>query len=101
MSGRGPLHGYRIIDVTSMISGPLATQILADQGADVVKVENPDGGDYTRAVPNRGGGLSAAFLNNNRNKRSVSINLKLERGRSAVMRLVSRADVFVQNFRPG
>jgi crotonobetainyl-CoA:carnitine CoA-transferase CaiB-like acyl-CoA transferase len=101
MPGRGPLHGYRIIDLTSMISGPLATQILGDQGADVVKVENPDGGDYTRAAPNRRGGLSAVFLSNNRNKRSVAINLKHERGRSVLMRLVSRADVFVQNFRPG
>src|SRR5436309_4701060 len=101
MSGQGPLHGYRIIDVTSMISGPLATQILGDQGADVVKVENPEGGDYTRAAPNQRGGLSAVFLSNNRNKRSVAVNLKHERGRSVLMRLVSRADVFVQNFRPG
>src|SRR5437867_3721527 len=98
MAGRGPLDGYRIIDVTSMISGPLATQILADQGADVVKVENPDGGDHTRAAPNRRGGLSAAFLNNNRNKRSITINLRHERGRAVLMRLVSHADVFVQNF---
>lgn len=97
----GPLHGYRIIDVTSMISGPLATQILADQGADVLKVENPDGGDHTRAAPNRRGGLSALFLNSNRNKRSVAVNLRHERGRAVLMRFVSRADVFVQNFRPG
>jgi crotonobetainyl-CoA:carnitine CoA-transferase CaiB-like acyl-CoA transferase len=53
MAGRGPLEGYRIIDVTSMISGPLATQILADQGADVLKVENPSGGDHTRAACRR------------------------------------------------
>jgi crotonobetainyl-CoA:carnitine CoA-transferase CaiB-like acyl-CoA transferase len=97
----GPLHGYRIIDVTSMISGPLATQILADQGADVLKIENPDGGDHTRAAPNRRGGLSALFLNSNRNKRSVAVNLRHERGRAVLMRFVSRADVFVQNFRPG
>ena len=83
----GPLHGYRIIDVTSMISGPLATQILADQGADVLKVENPDGGDHTRAAPNRRGGLSALFLNSNRNKRSVAVNLRHERGRAVLMRL--------------
>ncbi|MET0153682.1 MAG: CaiB/BaiF CoA-transferase family protein [Candidatus Binatia bacterium] len=101
MVGAGPLRGYRVIDVTAMISGPLATQILADQGADVIKVENPAGGDHTRASPNRRGGLPAAFLNNNRNKRSVAIDLKHETGRAVLMRLVSGADVFVQNFRPG
>ena len=72
----GPLDGYRIIDLTSMISGPLATMILADQGADVIKVENPDGGDHTRAANNRRNGFSASFLNNNRNKRSVTLDLK-------------------------
>ena len=72
----GPLHGYRIIDVTSMVSGPLATMLLADQGADVIKVENPNGGDLTRAATNQRGGFSAAFLNNNRNKRSIALNLK-------------------------
>ena len=97
----GPLSAYRIIDVTAMISGPLATQILADQGADVIKVENPAGGDHTRASPNRRGDLPAVFLNNNRNKRSVAIDLKHERGRAVLMRLVAGADVFVQNFRPG
>ena len=58
----GPLDGYRIIDVTAMVSGPLATMLLADQGADVIKIENPIHGDFTRAVPNRRQGLSAAFL---------------------------------------
>jgi crotonobetainyl-CoA:carnitine CoA-transferase CaiB-like acyl-CoA transferase len=97
----GPLDGYRIIDLTAMVSGPLATMMLADQGADVIKVENPATGDFTRAVPNRRRGLSAAFLNNNRNKRSVALNLKDERGLEILMKLVARADVFVQNFRPG
>jgi crotonobetainyl-CoA:carnitine CoA-transferase CaiB-like acyl-CoA transferase len=101
MVGGGPLSGYRVIDLTAMISGPLATQILADQGADVIKIENPAGGDHTRASPNRRGGLAAAFLNNNRNKRSVAIDLKHEHGRAVVMRLVASADVFVQNFRTG
>jgi len=101
MVGDGPLSGYRIIDVTAMISGPLATLILADQGADVIKIENPAGGDHTRASANRRGGLPAVFLNNNRNKRSVAIDLKQERGRAVLMRLVAGADVFVQNFRPG
>jgi crotonobetainyl-CoA:carnitine CoA-transferase CaiB-like acyl-CoA transferase len=97
----GPLDGYRIIDLTSMISGPLATMILADQGADVIKVENPDGGDHTRAANNRRNGFSASFLNNNRNKRSVALDLKNPAALDAVLRLLSTADVFVQNFRPG
>jgi crotonobetainyl-CoA:carnitine CoA-transferase CaiB-like acyl-CoA transferase len=97
----GPLDGYRIIDLTSMISGPLATMILADQGADVIKVENPDGGDHTRAANNRRNGFSASFLNNNRNKRSVALDLKHPAALEVVLRLLSTADVFVQNFRPG
>ncbi len=97
----GPLHGYRIVDLTSMISGPLAPMILADQGADVIKVENPDGGDHTRAANNRRNGFSASFLNNNRNKRSLTLDLKDPRAKEALIRLVATADVFVQNFRPG
>lgn len=97
----GPLHGYRIVDLTTMISGPLATMLLADQGADVIKVEAPDGGDHTRAGNNRRGGFSASFLNNNRNKRSVAFDLKTAFGRDALLRLAATADVFVQNFRPG
>jgi crotonobetainyl-CoA:carnitine CoA-transferase CaiB-like acyl-CoA transferase len=95
------LHGYRIVDLTSMISGPLATMILADQGADVIKVENPQGGDHTRAAANRRGGFSASFLNNNRNKRSIVLDLKTDAARDALLRLVAGADVFIQNFRPG
>lgn len=75
--------------------------LLADQGADVIKVENPSGGDHTRAAANQRAGYSAAFLNNNRNKRSIALNLKHERGAEALMRLVAGADVFIQNFRPG
>ena len=97
----GPLHGYRIVDLTSMISGPLATMILADQGADVIKVENPDGGDHTRAANNRREGFSASFLNNNRNKRSLALDLKDPAAKQALLRLAATADVFVQNFRPG
>jgi crotonobetainyl-CoA:carnitine CoA-transferase CaiB-like acyl-CoA transferase len=96
----GPLHGYRIIDLTSNVSGPLGTMILADQGADVIKVESPEG-DHTRTGNNRQGGFSAGFLNNNRNKRSIVLDLKQERGREALWRLVATADVFAQNFRPG
>src|SRR6201994_3506131 len=97
----GPLHGYRIVDLTSMVSGPSATMLLADQGADVIKVENPQGGDHTRAAANRRGGFSASFLNNNRNKRSIVLDLKAPGGVAALKRLVAGADVFVQNFRAG
>lgn len=98
----GPLHGFRIIDLTAMISGPFATMILADQGADVIKVENPAaGGDYVRKGANRRGNFAASFLNNNRNKRSIALNLKDPRGKELLLKLVAGADVFVQNFRPG
>jgi len=97
----GPLHGYRIVDLTSNVSGPLATMILADQGADVIKVEPPDGGDHTRAAANRRAGFSASFLNNNRNKRSIVLDLKKPAALQVLMRLAAGADVFVQNFRPG
>src|SRR5215216_3536886 len=97
----GPLHGYRVVDLTSMISGPLATMVLADQGADVIKVEAPNGGDHTRAGSNRRNGLSASFLNNNRNKRSIVLDLKTAGGLQVLMRLAAGADVMVQNFRPG
>jgi crotonobetainyl-CoA:carnitine CoA-transferase CaiB-like acyl-CoA transferase len=96
-----PLTGYRIIDTTAMVSGPVATMQLADQGAQVLKIERPDVGDYTRLAANQRQGFSASFLNNNRNKRSVALNLKHEDGLAALKRLCIQADVFVQNFRPG
>jgi crotonobetainyl-CoA:carnitine CoA-transferase CaiB-like acyl-CoA transferase len=97
----GPLHGYRVVDLTSNVAGPLGTMILGDQGADIIKVEAPDGGDATRAGGNRRAGFTASFLNNNRNKRSIVLDLKTAGGLRALMRLVAGADVFVQNFRPG
>ena len=96
----GPLHGIRIVDLTSVVSGPSATMLLADQGADVIKVESL-AGDFTRHVSNRRGGMAANYLNNNRNKRAVALDLKDPRGLAALMRLLGGADVFVQNFRPG
>ena len=100
-AGLGPLEGIRIIDLTSMLSGPWATMILADQGADVIKVEEPRAGDHTRSYGNKKGGFSASFLNLNRNKRSVAIDLKTPQGVELVKRLAATADIFVQNFRPG
>ena len=97
----GPLDGFKIIDLTSNITGPLATMTLADQGANVIKVEMPGLGDHVRATSTSINGFSAAFLNNNRNKRSIAIDLKTDRGLAALYRVVSGADVFIQNFRPG
>ena len=97
----GPLHGFRVIDLTTMISGPLCTMTLADQGAEVIKIEHPEGGDLSRQVTGRRGGVAASFLNNNRGKMSVTLNLKDPRGVEAALRLCETADVFVQNFRPG
>ena len=96
----GPLHGFRIIDVSQMISGPLATMLLADQGADVIKVEPLDG-DLVRHLGAARGGMAPTFATSNRNKRSISLDLKQVDGRALLERLVRGADVFVQNFRPG
>ena len=95
----GPLAGYRVIDVTQMLSGPMSTMILGDQGADVIKVEPPQAGDLTRAFSSTG--ISPTFSMINRNKRSVAIDLKCERGVGLLKQLVAESDVFVQNFRPG
>lgn len=95
-----PLDGYRILDLTAVVSGPLAGMVLADQGAEVIKVE-PPAGDYTRATANRRGGESASFVNNNRGKRSVVLDLKRPGGREVALRLAARCDVLMQNFRPG
>ena len=97
----GPLNGYRIVDLTSNVSGPLATMILADQGAEVIKIEAPGGGDSTRSGANRRGGFTASFLNNNRNKRSIVLDLKQPAAVDVLKRLAAGADVFAQNFRPG
>jgi len=97
----GPLHGYRIVDLTTMIAGPWATMMLGDQGADVIKVETRGSGDHVRSGGNRRAGLPAHFLNNNRNKRSITVDLKDPRGRETFLKLAATADVVVQNFRPG
>ncbi len=96
----GPLSSIRVLDLSSMISGPLGAMILADQGADVIKVESP-AGDSSRHVATRRGGFSASFLNNNRNKRSVVLDLKKDGATEALHQLISTADVLIQNFRPG
>ena len=97
----GPLDGIRVIDLTTVISGPLATMTLGDQGADIIKVEHPAGGDFSRQVATRRADMSASFLNNNRNKRSVTLDLKTTEGVAAVKTMAAQSDVFIQNFRPG
>jgi crotonobetainyl-CoA:carnitine CoA-transferase CaiB-like acyl-CoA transferase len=94
----GPLTGFRILDLSRVLSGPVATALLADQGADVIKVE-PLGGDVVRAIG--GGGMTTGFLSANRGKRSIALDLHTDAGIDVVKRLAEHADVFVQNFRPG
>ena len=97
----GPLDGIRIIDFTTMIAGPYCTMILADQGADVIKIEAPVQSDHARRAGYGQRHFTAAFVNNNRNKRSIAIDVKSEEGRDLLLKLVATADVFLQNFRPG
>ena len=91
----GPLTGVRVIDLTTMISGPLSTMLLADQGAEVIKIESPHHGDLNRWVSTRRNGMAASFLNNNRNKKSLVIDLKDPRGVEALKALAETADVLV------
>lgn len=96
----GPLSGVRIIDMTSVVMGPVATQILGDMGADVVKIE-PETGDIFRYVmPAQNKGMGAHFLNMNRNKRSVQLNLKLKNDLNKLNLLISKADILIFNLRP-
>lgn len=96
----GPLQGVRIIDLTSVLMGPYATQTLGDYGADVIKIEARDG-DVTRQIgPMRNPGMGPVYLNTNRNKRSLCIDLKSEAGREVILKLIATADVLVYNIRP-
>lgn len=98
---RPPLEGLRVIDLTTFLSGPSATQLLGDLGAEIIKVESLDG-DSSRAIAGPTIlGTSAYFLANNRNKRSIAVNLKSPRGLDVVKRLIADADIVVENFRPG
>ncbi|MDH3661795.1 MAG: CoA transferase [Alphaproteobacteria bacterium] len=98
----GPLSGLKVIDLTHVMAGPTCTLMLADMGADVIKVEKtPDGDDTRRSVPPVIGDEAAAFMMMNRNKRGIALNLKTSGGRSVLQRLLEDADVVVENYRPG
>src|SRR5215472_959198 len=98
----GPLAGLKVIDLSHIMAGPTCSMLLADMGADVVKVEKiPGGDDARRMVPPTVGEESAAFLIMNRNKRDVALNLKSEEGRSVLTRLLKNADVLIENYRRG
>lgn len=97
---QAPLDGFRIIDMSRVLSGPASTMLLSDQGADVIKIEPPQG-DITRRMGVGRDGMTSGFLNINRGKRSLALDLKSKKGLAIVKKLLVEADVFVQNFRPG
>ncbi|HEY8872129.1 MAG TPA: CaiB/BaiF CoA-transferase family protein [Stellaceae bacterium] len=100
-SWAGPLQGIRVVDLTRVLAGPFATQSLGDLGAEILKIEPPGGGDETRRFPPFVAGESHYFLGINRNKKSLVIDLSQEAGADILRRLVARADILVENYRPG
>ncbi len=101
VSGKPPLEGLLIIDLTRLLPGPLCTMMLGDYGAEVIKVEDVEAGDPTRFVGRSIHGSGAFFFQINRNKKSLALNLKQEEGREALVKLAARADILVEGFRPG
>ena len=96
----GPLEGVKVLDLTSMVSGPMAAMMLADQGAEVIKIE-PTHGEQLRHMAAPHNGVNPAFYSCNRGKKSLAIDLKSKEGKEILLKLVKEADVFMQNFRPG
>ena len=97
----GPLDGIKVLDLTRVLAGPYATMLLGDLGAEVIKIEQPGTGDESRNFGPFKNGFSLYFMSVNRGKRSVTLNLKSERGRSIFKQLLMHTDVVVENFRPG
>ncbi|HPA36235.1 MAG TPA: CaiB/BaiF CoA-transferase family protein, partial [Chitinophagales bacterium] len=98
---QGPLQGIRILDLSRLLPGPLATQMMADLGAEVIKIEDPKAPDYTRFFPPQKGSQSIFYLSINRSKKSVTLDLKSEEGKRQFFELVKTADIVVDSFRPG
>jgi CoA:oxalate CoA-transferase len=96
-----PLDGLKVIDLTRVLAGPFSTMLLADMGADVIKIENPKGGDDSRAFGPFKNGLSAYFISLNRSKRGITLNLKEDRAKEIFKKLVEKADILVENYKPG
>ena len=96
-----PLHGIRVLDLSRVLAGPYCTMVLGDLGADVIKVESPDGDETRGWGPPFAGSESAYYLCVNRNKRSIVVDFKTEQGRDIIQKLIKRSDVLVENFRPG
>src|SRR5690606_32587079 len=100
--GRGPLEGIRVVDVSRVLAGPYCTMILGDLGAEVIKVEAPGGSDDTRKWgPPFQKGVSAYYLSANRNKKSITVDLKTEEGITVIKKLVKESDVIINNFKTG
>jgi crotonobetainyl-CoA:carnitine CoA-transferase CaiB-like acyl-CoA transferase len=97
-----PLEGLRVLDLSRILAGPFCTMMLGDMGAEIIKVENPKGGDDTRSWPPfYDGGESSYFQAVNRNKKSLTLDLKAEEGKKIIRKLVKKSDILIQNFRPG
>ena len=101
MTSRLPLRHVRVLDLTRLIPGALCTRMLGDLGAEVIKIEEIGTGDYERQIPPFIGAMASRFLILNRNKKSVALNLKTEKGREIFLKMVERSDVVAEGFRPG
>ncbi len=97
----GPLSGLRVLDLSRVLAGPFCSMILGDLGAEIIKVEDPSGGDQTRTIPPFVNGVSHYFLAINRNKKSIAVDTRLPEGREVILDLVRQSDVVLENFRPG
>ena len=95
-----PLEGVKILDLTTVVMGPFATQVLGDFGAEIIKIEEP-GGDLTRVIgPERNAGMASLYLGSNRNKKSLVLNLKKQEAKSALWKLIRESDILIHNIRP-